>query len=79
LACKDFLVKQSFNKSLKFLKILKDFRFVFEQIDPSKLAIDINKTDIIFITAYGLTSRTPNNREDKLQRRFRHTRRFGIG
>jgi hypothetical protein len=35
LDSKSILVKQSFNKDLKFLELLKDFKFIFEQIDPS--------------------------------------------
>jgi hypothetical protein len=34
----DFFVKQSFNKSLELLELLKDFIFVIKQIDPSKIA-----------------------------------------
>jgi hypothetical protein len=35
LDSKSILVKQSFNKDLKFLELLKDFKFIFEQIDRS--------------------------------------------
>jgi hypothetical protein len=61
---KSFLVKQSLNKSLKFLELLEDFIFVLKQIDSSKLAKVINKTDIIFISSYGITSRALNIRKD---------------
>ena len=47
LDCKNFSVKVTFNKLLKFLKNSKNFRFVFKKIYPSKLAIIIDKTDII--------------------------------
>jgi hypothetical protein len=63
---KSFLVKQSLNKSLKFLELLEDFIFVLKQIDSSKLAKVINKIDIIFISSYGITSRALNIRKDDL-------------
>jgi hypothetical protein len=63
LGCKNFFVEQSFNKGLKFLELLKDFRFIFEQIDQSKLAKVINKTDIIFVSSYRITSWTPQTSE----------------
>jgi hypothetical protein len=62
------------DKSLKFFEFLKDFRFVFEQINPSKLAKIINETNIIFIPSYGITGKTPYIRKNKLQRRLRNTK-----
>ena len=48
LDCDDFLIKVSLNKFLKFLKDGKNFRFILEKINPSKVALIINETDIIF-------------------------------
>jgi hypothetical protein len=47
LHCKDFLIKESLNK------IPKNMRFLFQEIDPSELAIIINKTHIVFKTTKG--------------------------
>ena len=58
LDSKNFPIKQSFNKVLEFLKFLENFRLVLKQVDPSEFAKVINKTDIIFISSNGLTSRT---------------------
>jgi hypothetical protein len=49
LHSKDFSIEQSSNKRLEFLKLVKNFRFIFQQIDPSKFTIVINKAHIIFI------------------------------
>ena len=45
----DFSIKKSLHKVLKLMKPLKHFRFKFDEINPSKLAIVINKTNIVFI------------------------------
>jgi hypothetical protein len=44
-------IKETFNKSLKFLKLLKNLGFKLEKIDPSKLTIVINKTHVILVSA----------------------------
>ena len=53
-------IEKAFNMSLKGVKFLKHIRFIFEQIDPTKLAEIINKTDIVLLPAYRDGSRTPN-------------------
>jgi hypothetical protein len=53
---------------------LKDFRFVFEQVNPSELAKVINEAYIIFIPFYGITNRPSYIRENKLERRLRNTK-----
>jgi hypothetical protein len=40
------------------MKLLKNFRLVMNKINPSKLAMIINKTDIIIISPYRSRSRT---------------------
>jgi hypothetical protein len=65
LNSKNFLVKKTFDQSLKFTKFLKKLRFVFKQIYLSKLAEIINETNIIFIASNRLTCRTPHITKDK--------------
>jgi hypothetical protein len=57
---KDFLVKETFNMVLKIMKSSKNIRFLFKEIDPSKLAIIINKAYIILVVPNGSTSWTPH-------------------
>jgi hypothetical protein len=66
LKCRDLLVKQSFNKILKLLEFMENFRFVLKQIDPSEFAKVINKINIIFISSNRIASKTPNIRKDEL-------------
>jgi hypothetical protein len=66
LKCRDLLVKQSFNKILKLLEFMENFRFVLKQIDPSEFAKVINETNIIFISSNRIASKTPNIRKDEL-------------
>jgi hypothetical protein len=47
---KKLLVKQSFNKTLKFSKFLKYLRLLFEEVDLGKFTEIINKTHVIFIS-----------------------------
>jgi hypothetical protein len=61
----DFLVKESLNKSLKFMKFLKDFRSKLNEINPCKIAITINETYVILITTKRFGGSTPNIRENK--------------
>ena len=49
LNCKNFPIKLSLNKFLEILKNREDIRFELEEINPGKLAIVINKTNIVFI------------------------------
>jgi len=65
LHSKNFSVKLPFNKSLKFMKTLKNFALVAQQIDPSELAEIINKTHIISISSNSWESRAPNIGENK--------------
>jgi hypothetical protein len=74
LGSENFLVKQTFNKILKFLKFLKHLRFVLKKIDPSKFTEVINETYIIFIISNGNTSWPPYIKKYELHRRFRNTR-----
>jgi hypothetical protein len=62
---KNFLVKETFNESLKFTELLKNLRFLFKQIYPNKLAEIINKTDIVFVTSNRFTRRIPHITKDK--------------
>jgi hypothetical protein len=41
------------------LKLLKDFRFMFNEVDPSKFVKLINKAHIIFEPTNGFGRRTP--------------------
>jgi len=65
LHSKNFAIKELFNKSLKFMKTLKNFALVAQQIDPSELAEIINKTHIISISSNSWESRAPNIGENK--------------
>jgi hypothetical protein len=62
----DFLVKESLNKGLKFMKFLKDFRPELNEINPHKFVVTINKTYVILIATRIFRGRTPNIRENKL-------------
>jgi hypothetical protein len=61
---KDFFVKQPFNKTLEFFKLLEDFIFVLKKVDPCELAEIIIKTNIIFIPSNKITSQPPYIRKD---------------
>jgi hypothetical protein len=49
---KNFAMKLSLNKDLKILKLLKHFRFKFNEINPCEFNEIIHKTNIIFISPY---------------------------
>ena len=66
LKSKNFAIKLLFNKVLKVMKFLKNFRLVFDQIDPREFIEVIDKTHIIFLSAYCFNSRSPNIRENEL-------------
>lgn len=55
----DFAIKETFNKLLELAKVMKNFRFLFKKINPDKLAIIINKRDIIIKTPYRSRGRSP--------------------
>jgi len=40
----DLAIKLSLNKLLEIMKALKNFRFMLQKVNPSKLTIIINKT-----------------------------------
>jgi hypothetical protein len=65
LYSKNFLVKDTFNKSLEFTNFLKNLRFMLKKIYPSKLTKIINKSDIIFIVSNRLTCKTPHITKEK--------------
>ena len=48
---KDFLIKKAFYHVLKFMETLKHFRFMFQQIYPSKFTKIINEANIKIILA----------------------------
>jgi hypothetical protein len=56
------MIKEPLYKGMKFLESLEDLRLVFKEINPSKFAKIIDKTDIIFKTANRFGCRTPNIR-----------------
>jgi hypothetical protein len=56
----DFLVKESLNRSLKFLKY---FRPKLNEINPYKFAIIINEAYVILITTRRFRGWTPNIRK----------------
>jgi hypothetical protein len=60
-----FAIEKTLNGSLKFNKLLKDFRFEFEVINPSIFTIIIDENDIIFIASYEVGCMTPNIRENE--------------
>jgi len=47
------------------MKFLKNFRLMLNEVDPGKLAVVINKTNIILFSANRLDSLTPYIREHK--------------
>ena len=55
----DFSIKLSFYESLKLMKSLEHFRFMFEKIDPNEFTIVVNETHIILIFPKRITHRSP--------------------
>lgn len=78
LDSKNFLVKESFYETSKFMKLLKNFRFILDMINPCKFAIIINKTHIIFLSTNRFRCRTTYIRKNKLKRETRYTSRSRI-
>ena len=60
---------------LESVKDLLNIRFVFEEIDPAKTGVVINKTNIIFETSGLGNGRTPNIRVNQFKRHSRNTMR----
>jgi hypothetical protein len=56
----NFVVKHTFNKLLKFKKILGNLRFMMKQINSDKFTIIINKAHIIFLVTKKINSQTPD-------------------
>lgn len=71
----NFAIKLFLNHSLKFMEFLKNLRFIFQQIDPSKFTVIINEANIILFSPNRLWCRTLDIREYKFQRKFRFTER----
>jgi hypothetical protein len=75
----NFPIEETFYQVLKVMKALKNFRFVSKQINPSKLTVIINETNIIIVLPKRSWCRTPYIRKYKIQWIIRHTRGLGIG
>lgn len=75
----DFSICQAFNKVLEILKLGKNLRFVFKEIDPSEFAKVIDETNIINFIANRVYSRTPYIGKHKLQRFNRNTTGLRVG
>jgi hypothetical protein len=54
---KNLALKEALNMGLEFLKVLKNFGFVFDKVNPSKFAKIVNKTHIILEPANGFGRR----------------------
>ena len=65
LDCQNFSIKVSFNKFLKLLKHRENLKLILKQINPCKLAIIINETDIVFLSAKGISCMSPYITENK--------------
>jgi hypothetical protein len=61
-----FLIEESFNTSLEVLKFLKNFRFMFEQVNPCEFAKIIDKRNIVIVLSNRSRGRAPNIRENQL-------------
>jgi hypothetical protein len=55
----DLGVQKTLNMSLKGVEYLFHIRFVFKEINPAKMRVVINKTNIVLIPPRGDTSRPP--------------------
>jgi hypothetical protein len=55
-----FPIQQTFNMLLKKIKLLKDLRFMLQQINPCKLRIVKNEAYIIIFPSHRTWSRTPH-------------------
>jgi hypothetical protein len=75
----NFPIKQAFNKVLKIMETLENFRLVSKEKNPSEFAKIINKRHIIIVPPNRSWSWTPYIREDKVQGIIRHTKGLGIG
>lgn len=75
----DFSICQAFNKFLEILKLSKNLRFMFKEIDPSELAKVIDETNIINFITNRIDSRTPYIGKHKLQRFNRNATGLRVG
>ena len=55
----DFSSKATFNKSLKLMKNMKNFRSMSDKINPCKFAKIINKADIVIFAIKRIWGRPP--------------------
>lgn len=69
----NFAIKESLNQILKFMELIKNFRFILKKINPNKLAVIINETNIVLFATNRTRSIAPNIRKNKFQRMMRHT------
>jgi hypothetical protein len=46
---KNFMLKETLNMCLELKKDIEHIRFTLNKINPSKLTININRTDIIIV------------------------------
>jgi hypothetical protein len=58
----NFMIQKTLNMPLELKEHLKYIRFLFEEIQPCKTTIGINKTDIIFVSTNRNLGRTPHIR-----------------
>jgi hypothetical protein len=62
----DLLIKEAFNKVLKFNGIFEDIRLMTQQINLGKFTVIINKWDIVFLTTKRFKSRPAHIRKNEL-------------
>ena len=60
LNCLNLSTRKALNISLESIEHILNIRLVFNEIDPTKTCVIIDKTDIIFETSRGGNRRTPN-------------------
>ena len=62
----DFIIQEAFDMSLKVIEDLLNIRLMFKQINPSELAIVIDKADVIFFSTKRISGMAPYITENKL-------------
>jgi hypothetical protein len=75
----DFTIELVFYHILELIETAKDFWFLAQQIDPSILAIVIDKTYIIIMPTHWCWCRTPYIGKYKFKRTRWQTSRLGMG
>jgi hypothetical protein len=63
---------------LKLTKVLKNFRFVTQEINPSKFTVIIDKTHIILVSSNRSWCRTPYIQKNKFERFIWNTTRLRV-